>query len=110
NEMRVRFDRLESRLNDMYAGLLDKLAEMDFDLGQIEGNVDELQVALYDLHADLARLATDVHAFLEAANRRDLIETINGVLGFRQRAGGGLPLAGFPPGGDPFFPLGTDHP
>jgi hypothetical protein len=109
NEMRVRFDRLESRLNDMYIGLLDKLAEMDFDLGQIEGNVDELQVALYDLHADLARLATDVHAFLEAANRRDLIETINGVLGFRERTGEDLPLEDFRNGENQFFSWGHDH-
>ena len=68
---------------------------MDFDLGQIEGNVDELQVALYDLHAELQRLATDVHAFLEAANRRDLIETINGFLGFRERTGEDLPPEDF---------------
>ena len=70
DEMRVRFDRIEKRLNAMYLGLLDRLEEMDFDLGQIEGNIDELQVSLYDLHAELQRLATDVHAFLEAANRR----------------------------------------
>jgi hypothetical protein len=46
--MRVRFDRIEKRLNRIYAGLLSRLDEMDFDLGQIEGNVEELQLALYD--------------------------------------------------------------
>ena len=106
DEMRVRFDRIEKRLNKMYLGLLDQLAEMDFDLGQIEGNVDELQVALYDLHAELQRLATDVHAFLEAANRRDLIEAINGSLGFRERTGEDLSLEDVPGGGERVLQLG----
>jgi hypothetical protein len=109
DEMRVRFDRIEKRLNKMYIGLLDRLAEMDFDLGQIEGNVDELQVALYDLHAELQRLATDVHAFLEAANRRDLIEAINGFLGFRERTGEELSLADFRAAENEFFSWGNDH-
>ena len=106
DEMRVRFDRIEKRLNKMYLGLLDQLAEMDFDLGQIEGNVDELQVALYDLHAELQRLATDLHAFLEAANRRDLIEAINGSLGFRERTGEDLSLEDFRDGRDRVLQLG----
>ena len=109
DEMRVRFDRIEKRLNKMYLGLLDQLAEMDFDLGQIEGNVDELQVALYDLHAELQRLATDVHAFLEAANRRDLIEAINGSLGFRDRTGEDLSLEEFRAAENQFFSWGNDH-
>ena len=109
DEMRVRFDRIEKRLNKMYLGLLDRLAEMDFDLGQIEGNVDELQVALYDLHAELQRLATDVHAFLEAANRRDLIEAINGFLGFRERTGEDLSLQDFRTAENQFFSWGNDH-
>ena len=109
DEMRVRFDRIEKRLNKMYLGLLDRLAEMDFDLGQIEGNVDELQVALYDLHAELQRLATDVHAFLEAANRRDLIEAINGFLGFRERTGEDLSLQDFRTAENQYFSWGNDH-
>ena len=109
DEMRVRFDRIEKRLNTMYLGLLDRLAEMDFDLGQIEGNVDELQVALYDLHAELQRLATDVHAFLEAANRRDLVEAINGSLGFRERTGEDLSLEDFRAAENQFFSWGNDH-
>jgi hypothetical protein len=87
DEMRVRFDRIEKRLNTMYVGILNRLAEIDFDLGQIEGNVDELQLALYDLHSELQRLNRNVHAFLEAAHRRELVEAINGFLRFRERTG-----------------------
>ena len=109
DEMRVRFDRIEKRLNAMYLGLLDRLEEMDFDLGQIEGNIDELQVALYDLHAELQRLATDVHAFLEAEGRRPLIEAINGFLGFRERTGTELTLEDFQEAENLFFSWGNDH-
>ena len=109
DEMRVRFDRIEKRLNKMYLGLLDRLEEMDFDLGQIEGNIDELQVALYDLHAELQRLATDVHAFLEAEGRRPLIEAINGFLGFRERTGEELSLEDFREAENVFFSWGNDH-
>ena len=109
DEMRVRFDRIEKRLNTMYLGLLDRLAEMDFDLGQIEGNLDELQVSLYDLHAELQRLTTNVHAFLEAANRRDLVEAINGSLGFRARTGEDLTLSDFRAAENEFFSWGNDH-
>jgi hypothetical protein len=109
DEMRVRFDRIEKRLNAMYLGLLDRLEEMDFDLGQIEGNIDELQVALYQLHAELQRLATDVHAFLEAEGRRPLIEAINGFLGFRERTGTDLSLEDFQEAETVFFSWGNDH-
>jgi hypothetical protein len=109
DEMRVRFDRIEKRLNAMYLGLLERLEEMDFDLGQIEGNLDELQVALYDLHAELQRLATDVHAFLEAEGRRPLIEAINGSLGFRERTGEELSLDDFREAETVFFSWGNDH-
>jgi hypothetical protein len=109
DEMRVRFDRIEKRLDKMYVGLLDRLAEIDFDLGQIEGNVDELQLALYDLHADVQRLTRDVHAFLEAAHRRELVEAINGFLRFRERTGEDLSLEDFRMAENEFFSWGNDH-
>src|SRR5919202_4678988 len=93
DEMRVRFDRIEKRLNKMYVRILNRLAEIDFDLGQIESNVNELQLALYDLHSELQRLNRNVHAFLEAAHRRKLVEAINGFLRFRERTGEDLSTA-----------------
>jgi tetratricopeptide (TPR) repeat protein len=109
DEMRVRFDRIEKRLNTLYVGILNRLAEMDFDLGQIEGNVDELQVALYDLHSAVQRLTRDVHGFLEAAHRRELVEAINGFLRFRERNGEDLSTAEFRTAENEFFSWGNDH-
>lgn len=109
NEMRVRFDRIEKRLNKIYVGILNRLAEMDFDLGQIEGNVDELQLALYDLHSELQRLNRNIHAFLEAAHRRELVEAINGFLGYRERTGTDLSPQDFHMAENEFFSWGNDH-
>ena len=109
DEMRVRFDRIEKRLNKMYVGILNRLAEIDFDLGQIEVNVDELQLALYDLHSELQRLNRNVHAFLEAAHRRELVEAINGFLRFRERTGEDLSLEDFRTAENEFFSWGNDH-
>ena len=109
DEMRVRFDRIEKRLNKVFVGILNRLAELDFDLGQIEENVDELQLALYDLHSEVQRLNRNVQAFLEAANRRDLVEAINGFLRFRERTGQDLGLDGFRTAENQFFSWGHDH-
>ena len=109
DEMRVRFDRIEKRLNRVFVGILNRLAELDFDLGQIEENVDELQLALYDLHSEVQRLNRNVQAFLEAANRRELVETINGFLRFRERTGQDLDLEGFRGAENQFFSWGHDH-
>jgi hypothetical protein len=109
DEMRVRFDRIEKRLNKVFVGILNRLAELDFDLGKIEGNVDELQLALYDLQSELQRLNRNVQAFLEAANRRELVEAINGFLRFRERTGEDLNLEGFRTAENEFFSWGHDH-
>jgi hypothetical protein len=109
DEMRVRFDRIEKRLNKMYVGLLNRLAEIDFEIGRIEGNVDELQLALYDLHSELQRLNRDVHAFLDAAHRRELVEAVNGFLRFRERTGEDLSLQDFRTAENEFFSWGHDH-
>lgn len=109
DEMRARFDRVEKRINKVFTGILNRLAELDFDLGQIEANVDELQLALYDLHSEVQRLNSNVRAFLQAANRRDLVETINGSLRFRDRTGEDLDLDSFLLAENRFFSWGHDH-
>lgn len=108
DEMRVRFDRVEKRLNRMYVGILNRLDEMDFDLGQIEGDVDELQGALYDLHSELQRLNRDVHGFLEAEGRRPLVLAINRFLNFRERTGQDLSFSEFEEAESVFFSWGRD--
>lgn len=109
DEMRVRFDRIEKRPNKVFVGILNRLEEIDFDLGQVESNIDELQLALYDLHSEVQRLNRNVQAFLEVANRRELVEAINGFLRFRERTGDDLSLEEFRTAENKFFSWGHDH-
>jgi hypothetical protein len=108
-EMNVRFDRIEKQLNAMLDSMLEQFARIDFDLGQIEGNVEEIQFALYSLHSELQRMNRNIHAFLEAAHRRDLVEAINGSLNFRERTGQDLNFEAFLEGENEFFSWGFSH-
>jgi hypothetical protein len=108
-EMNVRFDRIEKQLNAMFDSMLEQFARIDFNLGQIEGNVEEIQFALYSLHSALQRMNRNIHTFLEAAHRRDLVEAINGFLNFRERTGQDLDFATFLEGENEFFSWGFSH-
>lgn len=109
DEMRVRFDRIETKLDTIYEGILDRLAEIDFTLGEVKGDVAEMQLSLYNLHAQLQRLNRDVHAFLAAGHRRELVETINGFLNFEELTGEPLDFAGFRTAENLFYSWGKDH-
>jgi hypothetical protein len=109
DEMRARFDRIDQRLDRMYVGILARLAEIDFNLGQVAGNVEELQASLYQLHTELTRLTADLQAQLDAVGRRDLVEGINGVLNFQERTGQPIDAESFLEGENLFFSWGHDH-
>jgi hypothetical protein len=109
DQMRARFDRIDQRLDRLYAGILARLAEIDFNLGQVAGNVEELQASLYQLHTELTRLTADLQAQLDAAHRRDLVEGINGFLNFQERTGQPIDAESFFEGENLFFSWGNDH-
>jgi hypothetical protein len=89
--------------------LLEQFARIDFDLGQIEGNIEEIQFGLYSLHSELQRMNRNIHTFLEAAHRRELVEAINGFLNFRERTGQDLDFATFLTGENEFYSWGFSH-
>lgn len=109
DELRVRFDRIDKRLDKIYAGIVSRLAEINFTVGEISGNVEEIQLALGDLHSELLRLHSNVHAFLEAANRRDFVEAVNGFLNFRELTGQEISFEDFLEGENVFFSWGFNH-
>jgi hypothetical protein len=108
-EMNVRFDRIEKQLNAMFASMLEHFARIDFNLGQIEGNVEEIQFALYSLHSAVQRMNRNIHTFLEAAHRRELVEAINGFLNFRELTGQDMDFETFLKGENEFFSWGFSH-
>jgi hypothetical protein len=82
-EMHSRFDRVDAALNTIY----DKLVEVDWQVDQLAGKVDEIQVTLLGLQADLNHLHRRLYVFLDEGFRMQLREAINGCLGYRERAG-----------------------
>jgi hypothetical protein len=108
-EMHLRFNRIEKQLNRVFIGLLDQFARINWELGELEGNVEEIQSSLYNLHSQLRRVHRDIYTFLEAGFRRPLTEAINGYLNFRERTGEALDFPTFAQAENLFFSWGRDH-
>ena len=108
-ELQGRFDRIEHQLNDILDRMLEQFERINFELGQIEGTVEDIQLALYAVQSDLLRFNRNIHVFLEAAHRRDLVEAVNGFLDFRERTGQDLDLAAFLVAENEFFSWGFSH-
>ncbi|WP_437688699.1 hypothetical protein [Sorangium sp. So ce176] len=86
-EMHARFDRLDQKLNDVYDAVMEQFEHVNFELGELEVDLEEVQLALYTVQADLNRLDRNMYAFLDAAERQPLVEGIAGFLNYEQRTG-----------------------
>ncbi|WP_437957473.1 hypothetical protein WME76_40155 [Sorangium sp. So ce119] len=86
-EMHARFDRLDRKLNDIHDAVMEQFEHVNFELGEIEVDLEEVQLALYTVQADLNRLDRNLYAFLDAAERQPLVEGIAGFLNYEQRTG-----------------------
>lgn len=86
-EMHARFDRLDRKLNDIYDAVMEQFEHVNFELGELEVDLEEVQLALYTVQADLNRLDRNMYAFLDAAERQPLVEGIAGFLNYEQRTG-----------------------
>jgi hypothetical protein len=108
-ELQRRFERIENQLNVILDTMLEQFQRINFELGQIEGNIEEIQLALFSLQSNLVRFNRNVHLFIEAAERRELVEAINGFLNFRERTGQDLDLTGFLEAENQFFSWAFSH-
>jgi hypothetical protein len=79
-EMHERFDRVDKSLDQIYQTMV-----LGFD--QLNGNVNEVRGALFNLQMDLHRLELEVYTYLNAGFRRDLSEAINGSLDYETTFG-----------------------
>ncbi|XYH98610.1 hypothetical protein ACMHYB_02280 [Sorangium sp. So ce1128] len=86
-EMHARFDRLDRKLNGIYDAVMDQFEHINFELGELEVDLEEVQLALFTVQADLNRLDRNIYAFLDAAERQPLVEGIAGFLNYQQRTG-----------------------
>ncbi|WP_437729207.1 hypothetical protein [Sorangium sp. So ce861] len=92
-EMHARFDRLDRKLNGIYDAVMEQLEHLNFELGELEVDLEEVQLALYTVQADLHRLDRNLYAFLDAAERQPLVEGIAGFLNYQERTGLEMPYS-----------------
>ena len=106
-EMHTRFDRVDKSLNKIYETMTDRFNQINLTLGELQGDVDEIQRTLLDVQADVHRLERKVFAFLDAGFRRDLNEQINLVIGYRETFGQPIPWSTYLPAENKFFTWAT---
>ncbi|MFP2899006.1 hypothetical protein [Corallococcus sp. 4LFB] len=63
--MLSRFDRVDRKLHDIHLDMLSRFALVDWNLGLVNQNVEEVQEALYALQADLNRVDQNMYAYFE---------------------------------------------
>ncbi|RKH70318.1 hypothetical protein D7W81_09535 [Corallococcus aberystwythensis] len=63
--MLSRFDRVDRKLHDIHTDMLSRFALVDWNLGQVNQNVEEVQQSLYALQADLNRVDQNMYAYFE---------------------------------------------
>jgi hypothetical protein len=90
-EMHDRFDRVDAQLNAIYTTLQDRFDKIDLRLGKIDGDIQEIQQTLLRLDQTLSRIERNSFEFLDATNRRPLLNAINGGLGYKERTGQDMP-------------------
>ncbi|MFP2959109.1 hypothetical protein ACLEPN_15005, partial [Myxococcus sp. 1LA] len=61
--MLSRFDRVDRKLNDIHRDMHSRFALVDWEVGQVNQNVDEVQEALYALHAGLNRVDQNMYEY-----------------------------------------------
>lgn len=92
-EMHDRFDRIDKSLNTIYTTMQDRFDLIDIQLGKINGNIVEVQKALVELDAKLSRMERNNFELINAVARRELVESVNLGLGYRQRNGQPMPYS-----------------
>ncbi|WP_123784069.1 hypothetical protein [Corallococcus macrosporus] len=61
--MLSRFDRVDRKLNDIHRDMHSRFALVDWELGRVNQNVEEVQEALYALHAGLNRVDQNMYEY-----------------------------------------------
>ncbi len=69
NQMNVRFDVIDKKLNIIYAEMLRQFRQINWDTGELTGNVAELQEALFRIQSDLNRVDRNVYEYFDDINR-----------------------------------------
>jgi hypothetical protein len=86
-DMSSRFDRVDSELNNILKTLTENFDAVDYKLGIIRGDIGRINANLLDIQAGLSRLEQYSFAWTSALSKEQLIQTMNGCLGYATRTG-----------------------
>ena len=86
-EMTERFDHIDQELNVIYTTVTAELNKINVTLGQIGDTIANIQQTLQVTLAAVHRIEADMTRYLQDNARVELLEAINGALGFKQRTG-----------------------
>ncbi|WP_375757623.1 hypothetical protein [Corallococcus exercitus] len=80
-----RFDRVDRKLHDIHTDMLSRFALVDWNLGLLNQNMEEVQQSLYSLQADLNRVDQNMYAYFEDMKDDDFTKSAWLYLGWNQR-------------------------
>lgn len=83
-ELHARFDRVEETLAVIYQTMELRFAQIDFQLGIVRGDVNQIRTDLVRVHAYLDRLEQNIFDWVQAGFRRDLVRAINGTIHYSE--------------------------
>jgi hypothetical protein len=86
-DMNYRFDRVDITLTQIYDGLLKNLAKIDFDIGRVEGRVEDVQASLLQLATQLDHLQQSMFEYLTDLSQRMTNKSITYCLEFSKLYG-----------------------
>lgn len=90
-EMHERFDKVDRSLDLIYRTMVERLGEIERNISLIQGNIGEIQSALFDLMAQLNNLDQKFTAYLQEGFRRPLIQAADEALDYEEKYGVAMP-------------------
>jgi hypothetical protein len=90
-QMHARFDRIDDKLNRMLDTILEYFALVDWEIGETQVQVAEVQAGLYEVQSELSRLERNMYTFMSALSHQPLHESIAGNLRYKERTGADMP-------------------
>lgn len=114
-DMRVqlngRFDIVDQKLNQLFSTMSNSFADIGFQIGDIQGSLDEVAVAIAQQRSALDRIENALFGFANDVFLSELSARTNGVLNYFNNNGISLPYSGaqssFIDGADYFFTFAT---
>jgi hypothetical protein len=108
-EMHDRFDRIDQALNAIYETLLERFNQIDVRLGELSGEVQEIQQVLARIESRLSRFTSNTYEWLQASGQRELRTAINGAIDYKELTGENMEFSDYADHENVFHSWATIH-